>query len=306
MSTGVSALFNRAVSGAYPPGSTFKPFTAMAALESGQVSLDERFLCTPSVSSRYFGKKCSAWSSGRTHGNQNLAQGMANSCNVVFYELGRRLTADQMAAMAKAFGLSYPTGLRYTPPESTGAVPDSATREFMPGERLSYAIGQQVTVTPLQMAAAYGGIAMRGSICTPHLVRQVVTPEGSVVAESEPELARSVDLSKKTWDFLHASLTEVTRTGTAAWAFSGFPIPTAGKTGTAQSPPGDSHAWFAGWAPASDPEIVVAVLIEQGGGGGTAAAPVARAIMEAYFGSKLAGAEQSGGQTADEDSFPLD
>ena len=163
--------------------------------------------------------------------------------NVVFYELGRRLTADQMAAMAKAFGLSPDWPALY-PPESTGAVPDSATREFMPGERLSYAIGQQVTVTPLQMAAAYGGIAMRGSICTPHLVRQVVTPEGSVVAESEPELARSVDLSKKTWDFLHASLTEVTRTCTAAWAISGFPIPTAGKTGTAVAR--GLHAWFAG------------------------------------------------------------
>jgi len=231
---------------------------------------------------------------------------MANSCNVVFYELGRRLTADQMAEAAKAFGLSYPTGLRYTPPEAVGAVPDSTTREFMPGERLSYAIGQQVTVTPLQMAAAYGGIAMRGTIYTPHLVRQVVTPEGEVVANIQPEVARTASLSKRTWDFLKTSLSEVTRTGTAAWAYRGFPIPTAGKTGTAQSPPGDSHAWFAGWAPASDPEIVVAVLIEQGGGGGTAAAPVARAIMEAYFGSRLTGATQSGGQTADDDSLPLD
>jgi penicillin-binding protein 2 len=306
VSTGVSALFNRAVSGAYPPGSTFKPFTAMAALESGQVSLDERFLCTPSVSSRYYGKKCSVWSNGRTHGSQNLFQGMSNSCNIVFYELGRRLTADQMAAMAKAFGLSYPTGLRYNPPEAAGAVPDSAVREFMPGERLSYAIGQQVTVTPLQMAAAYGGIAMRGTIYTPHLVRQVVTPEGAVVADIKPEVARKADLSKKSWDFLHASLAEVTRTGTAAWAYRGFPIPAAGKTGTAQSPPGDPHGWFAGWAPASDPEIVVAVLIEQGGGGGTAAAPVARAIMEAYFGSRLAGNTQSGGQSADDDSLPVD
>lgn len=284
VSTGASALFNRAVSGAYPPGSTFKPFTAMAALESGLVSLDEKFLCTPSASSRYFGMRCAAWSSGRAHGHQNLAQGMVNSCNVVFYELGRRLTADQMAAMAKAFGLSYPTGLRFTPPEAAGAAPDSAEREFMPGERLSYAIGQQITVTPLQMAAAYGGIAMRGPIYVPHLVRQILTPEGSVLDDMAPELARSANLSKKTWDFLHASLAEVTRTGTAAAGYAGFPVPVAGKTGTAQSPPGDSHAWFAGWAPASDPEIVVAVLIERGGGGGTSAVPVARAIMEAYFG----------------------
>lgn len=283
VSTGVSGLFNRAVSGAYPPGSIFKPFTAMAALEAGVADLTETVLCSPSVSSRYFRKRCAIWSSGRTHGRQNLTEGMINSCNIVFYELGGRLTADQMASAAKNFGLSYPTGLRFTPMEASGAVPDSSVRKFMPGELASYAIGQQVTVTPLQMAVAYGGIATRGLIHRPHLVRDAISADGSVVEQFAPEIMRTAVLSERTWDYLHDSLSQVPRVGTAAYAFQGFGIPVAGKTGTAEVPPGDPHGWFVGWAPVDDPEIVVAVLIERGGGGGSAAAPVARRIMEAYF-----------------------
>ncbi|HOO29732.1 MAG: penicillin-binding protein 2 [Bacillota bacterium] len=283
VSTGVSGLFNRAISGAYPPGSTFKPFTAIAALEAGVIDLDDRILCSPSVSSRYYRKRCSIWSRGRSHGYQNLTEGMINSCNIVFYELGARLSVDQMASAAKQFGLSQPTGLRFTPVEATGAVPDSSVRDFMPGELASYAIGQQVTVTPLQMAVAYGGIATRGVMYKPHLIRQVIAPDGTVQTQSVPEVMRTAVLSDRTWDYLHHSLSEVTRIGTASSAFRNFGIPVAGKTGTAEVPPGDPHAWFVGWAPADDPEIVVAVMIERGGGGGASAAPVARKIMEAYF-----------------------
>ncbi|MEA4883091.1 MAG: penicillin-binding protein 2 [Clostridia bacterium] len=294
----VSALFNRAISGAYPPGSVFKPFTAAAALEAGVVSLTEKFLCSPSESQHYYGMRCSVWSKGTSHGRQNLFQGMVNSCNIVFYELGRRLTADQMAAMARQFGLSYPTGSKNLPPGSSGSVPDSSVRTFMPGERLSYAIGQQVTVTPLQMAAAYAGIAMRGPVPRPYVVRQVLGADGAVQEAFSPTVERTAALSTRTWDYLHASLLEVTRTGTAAWAFRGFATPVAGKTGTAQAPPGDPHGWFVGWAPADKPEIVVAVMIERGGGGGTAAAPVARAIFEAYEASFHPAAAETGTSAA--------
>lgn len=284
----ISGLFNRAVSGAYPPGSVFKPFTAIAALEAGVVGLNEKFLCTPSAAARYYGKKCHIWAQGRSHGTETLIKGMADSCNIVFYELGRRLSADQMAETARAFGLGSPTGLKYLPQEASGAAPGSETREFMPGERLSYAIGQQVTVTPLQMAMAYSGIANRGKMYKPYAVQRIVAQDGSIVEESQPTLARSIELKASTWNYLHESTAEVVRTGTAAWAYRGFPIAVAGKTGSAQAPPGDSHAWFVGWAPANDPEIVVAVLVERGGGGGTASAPVARAIMEEYFAPVLA------------------
>ena len=99
----------------------------------------------------------------------------------------------------------------------------------------------------------------------------------------EPEVTRTVELSDSTWNFLHESLRSVVTSGTAALAFKNFPISVAGKTGTAQAPPGDDHGWFIGWAPAENPEIVVAVMIERGGGGGANAAPVARTIMESYF-----------------------
>jgi len=284
----VSSLFNRAVLGAYPPGSVFKPFTAIAALQAGVVSLNERFLCTPSAAGKYTGKKCHVWAQGRSHGWQNLIEGMANSCNIVFYELGQRLTADQMASAARAFGLSYPTGLNYVPAEASGAVPGSETRSFMPGERLSYAIGQQVTVTPLQMAVAYGAIATKGTAYMPYTLEKATAADGTVVEQAVPTVSRRIDLPDSLWDYLHKSLRQVVISGTAACAYSGFPIPVAGKTGSAQAPPGDSHGWFVGWAPKDDPELVVAVFIERGGGGGAAAAPVARKIMEAYFADDIA------------------
>lgn len=284
----VSHLFNRAVSGAYPPGSVFKPFTAVAALQAGVVSLNEKFLCTPAAASQYTGKKCHVWAQGRSHGWQNLIEGMANSCNIVFYELGQRLTADQMASAARAFGLSYATGLNYVPAEATGAVPGSETRSFMPGERLSYAIGQQITATPLQMAVAYGGIATRGTVYVPYTVARATAADGTILEQATPMVSRQIDLPDSIWNYLHKSMGQVVTSGTAAWAYSGFPIPVAGKTGSAQAPPGDAHGWFAGWAPKDDPEIVVVVFIERGGGGGTAAAPVARKIMEAYFADDIA------------------
>ncbi|MGI6146260.1 MAG: penicillin-binding protein 2 [Firmicutes bacterium] len=284
----VSALFNRAVSGAYPPGSVFKPFTAVAALQAGVVNLNERILCSPSVADDYTGKRCHVWSSGRSHGWQTLLEGMANSCNIVFYELGKRLTADQMANAARMFGFSRTTGLDLVPAEAAGVVPGSETRTFMPGERLSYAIGQQVTVTPLQLAVAYAGIATRGTLYAPYLVSRAVAADGEVLHQASPTVSARVELPDRVWNYLRDSLTQVVKAGTAARAYSGFPIPVAGKTGSAQAPPGDAHGWFVGWAPIDEPEIVVAVLIERGGAGGTAAAPVARRIMECYFADRIA------------------
>lgn len=273
----VSGLFNRAVSGAYPPGSVFKPITAAAALEAGVVNFTEKFSCT-SNTDRYFGKKCMS-----LHGSLNLLQGMSKSCNAVFYELGLRLTADKIADMSKKFGLSYITGIDLLPKESVGKVPDSSERRFTTGEVLNYAIGQQVSVTPLQMAVAYGGIATKGTMYKPFLVSKVQRADVEDEIVFEPEVTRTVELSDSTWNFLHESLRSVVTSGTAASAFKNFPISVAGKTGTAQAPPGDDHGWFIGWAPAENPEIVVAVMIERGGGGGANAAPVARTIMESYF-----------------------
>ena len=278
----ISGLFNRAIAGAYPPGSIFKPITASAALEANLVTFTETFNCV-SGGDRYFGKRCWIWSNGSRHASQTLFQGIANSCNIVFYELGRRLSADQMADMARRFGLSQPTGLSTMPKESPGIVPDSTQKLFTVGDRLNYAIGQQVTVTPLQMAVAYAAIATKGKIYQPFLVKEIISVGEEEVTVTEPILTRTIELSESTWDFLLRSSREVTRTGTAASAFRGFALTSAGKTGTAQDPPKDAHAWFVGWAPYENPEIVVAVLVERGGSGASTAAPIARSIMEAFF-----------------------
>jgi len=272
-----SGLFNRAVSGIYPPGSIFKPIVAAVALEKGVTDRTESFNCIDS-DNRYFKKKCMG-----THGTINLLQGMSKSCNAVFYELALRLTVDELANMSRDFGLSYVTGINLLPKESAGKVPDSYDRQFTAGDLLNYAIGQQVSVTPLQMATVYGGIATRGIIYKPNIVKKICLSEENGEITFDSEISREIEFLESTWEFLHESLREVVVSGTASSAFRNFSIDVAGKTGTAEVQSGDDHAWFVGWAPIENPEIVVAVMIEHGGGGGSNAAPVARKIMEYYF-----------------------
>ena len=235
VSTGVSGLFNRVVSGAYPPGSTFKPFTAIAALEAGVADLTETILCSPSVSARYFRKRCAVWSAGRTHGRQNLTEGMINSCNIVFYELGR-LTADQMASAAKEFGLRI---------RQVALYPDGGFRGSPRSRRAEVHAGRACKLC--HWTAGYRYSASDGCClwrdCNswldvrPRLVRQVIAADGSVVEQSAPEIMRTAVLSDSTWDYLHDSLSKVPQVGTAVYAFQGFEIP-VGKTGTAEVPPG--------------------------------------------------------------------
>ncbi|HNV34214.1 MAG TPA: penicillin-binding protein 2 [Bacillota bacterium] len=278
-----SSIFNRAISGAYPPGSTFKAIVTAAALEAGVVNPNEKILCSPSVADKYYGMRCMSWASGTSHGYVDLYTAIATSCNIYFYEMGKRLTVDKLAEMSRAFGLGSKTGFELAVVENAGKVQSSADRKFMPGEKLSYTIGQMVTVTPLQMARVYSAIATRGVLSEPTLLREVVGPDGrriGTVAKPEPE---RVELSASTWDVITKGMRMTVTKGTAARAFAGFPIPTSGKTGTAQAPPNDSHAWFACWAPSDDPEIVVVVMLENGGGGGGSSAPIARDLLEYYF-----------------------
>ncbi|MGE5587452.1 MAG: penicillin-binding protein 2 [Clostridia bacterium] len=295
---------NRAISHAYPPGSAFKAVTTLAALERGKVTMDDRFECTGR--DRQSGKVCWTLERGRGHGVQDLVTGIANSCNIVFYELGRRVGIDDLAAYARMFGFGRPTGLQLSPGEASGLVPDRAWKRlnfkgydqiWYPTETLDVAIGQgALLTTPLQIANAYATIAAGGVMHVPMVARAVLTPDGKVIREFEPKVAGTVDISQESLDTLKQGLAKVVSEGTAAGAFQGFPVPAAGKTGTAQNPEGDSHGWFAGFAPLENPEIVVVVLVEHGTGGSLAAAPVARKVMEAYFGLDRKQPEESGSE----------
>ena len=291
-------LTNRTTQGEFAPGSTFKPITVMAALMENKATTKDRFIC--SGYDPVWGKKFKCWivdnaSGPRSHGNENVIDGLKNSCNIVMAELSRRVGADTLAKYARFFGLGKPTGLNLYPGEASGLVPDpewkrknTKEKTWYPLETMMFGIGQTyLTVTPIQLAEVYAAIANDGKMYRPHLVSKITAPSGELVTKFNPQLMVDLQLSPTIRSVVQQGLTEVIGDGgTASFAFQGFPIdkyPIAGKTGTAQKPPYDNSGVFACYAPANKPEIVVVVFLEQGGSGSGGAAPIARKVLEAYF-----------------------
>ncbi|HHY92880.1 MAG TPA: penicillin-binding protein 2 [Firmicutes bacterium] len=286
---------NRAIRGEYPPGSTFKMVVATAGLETGTIRPQDTIV-DRGVYWRVEPKKC--WKPGG-HGVINLTRAIEVSCNVYFYDLGYRTGIDALNRYAQAYGLGQPTGINLYPGETTGllATPDWKLQNYkllglkkpepwQPGETLSAAIGQGFSAfTPLQMANYEATLANGGTRYRPYLVSQVIAPDGKVQATYGPEVMGRLNLKPETLKAIKEGMHLVVQgpEGTAAPYFRDFPIPVAGKTGTAQNTHGADHGWFIGFAPYDKPEIAVAVLVEQGGHGGSAAAPVARRIFERYF-----------------------
>ncbi len=283
---------NRATS-AYAPGSVFKPVVAIAGLETDLVDGGENILCTGVDLVLPDEKRCWIWySTGRGHGDVTMAEALGVSCNVFFYELGRRIGIDDLSDWSFRFGLGQSTGITLFPADSQGLVP---TREWKleargqrwlaPTETMDMSIGQGfLNTTPLQIAGVYAGIATGGDIYKPYLVKEIRGPDRNIIFQSEPELLKpSLHLSLDTIDIINQGLTQTVTDGTASLTFNGFPISLAGKTGSAEVGGGKSHAWFGGYAPADNPEVVVVVFLELGGTGAGSAAPIARAILETYF-----------------------
>jgi len=283
----------------YPPGSTWKFVVGGAALEDGVASQHERLGCqrTYKVGRRVF--HCLG-----EHGVIDMLEAIQRSCNIYFWKLSERVGIDRMAEVARDFGFGAPTGLGLNS-EVAGRVP---TKEFYDklggfqiGHTLNAATGQgEDAVTVLQMAMAYAAIANGGRLYAPQLVQKVVAASGETVAEYQPVQRRRVKLSAATLDVLRQGMWRVVNApgGTAYEGGRSRLIDIAGKTGTAQVTnvrqsekekasgdwhPTRAHAWFAGWAPAFEPEIAVVVIVEHGGHGGVVAAPIARTIIEGYF-----------------------
>jgi len=283
---------NRAISHTYAPGSTFKVITALTALEQGKVDLGTRFFCTGKDPAS--AKSCWTVERGRGHGTLDIIGGISESCNIVFYELGRRVGIDDLAETARMFGLGQSTGITMFPRDQTGLVPDRAWKirnfkgydqRWYPLETLDVAIGQgALLVTPLQLANVYAAIAEKGVLRQPMIVKAVLSSDGKTVRDFQPTVMNNLRISAKSWDILEQGLEKVVSEGTARSVFRGFPVRVAGKTGTAENPQGPSHAWFACYAPVEDPEIVVLVMIEHGTSGASYAAPVAKQVLEEYFG----------------------
>ncbi len=275
-------FFNRVISSAYPPGSTFKPLVALAALKDGMVIPTTAFTCTGSL--RYGNRTFKCWS---VHGNINLIQAIENSCNVYFYQLGMRFNIDILTESCRRWGLGQKTGIDI-PGEIAGNIP---SREFLDrrygrgkwtrGVLFNFAIGQgEILVTPIQLATIYAGIANNGFYYRPFVVAKVES--AGVVIDSARLRPVKVPVNNSHLEQIKRGLTRVVESGTGR-AAQLKEIPIAGKTGTAQNPPRPDHAWFVGYAPAENPEVVFAVILENAGHGGAVAAPIVRELVRAYF-----------------------
>jgi penicillin-binding protein 2 len=293
-------LLNRAIQAAYPPGSTFKILTGLAALAEGIVKPTEKVSCPGyySFGGRHFG----CWlASG--HGPVDFYRALVQSCDVYFYRMGERLGIDRLARYAKLFGLGESTGIELDF-ERSGLIPTSDWKmkvkkeDWNPSETLSAAIGQGYDlVTPLQNALMMARVANGGRAIRPYLVREIEHPDGSREKTSRPS-SEPIDFSmeKSQWEVLIQALTGVVQDpGGTAHKIALKGISMGGKTGTAQvvgydtygrkakSHKTEDHAWFVAFAPSQNPEIAVSVVVEHGGHGGVAAAPVAQAVIKKYF-----------------------
>lgn len=275
---------NRTISSMYPPGSTFKVITGAAALEA--------HVMTPSEQIYDSGKH---WvidkrnAQGEAFGWIDFYQAMAKSDNVYFYEMGRRLGIDSLAAMSRAFGLGKKTGIDL-PGETEGNVASEEykrevfNQDWYLGETFDAAIGQSYTlVTPLQMAVVYSAIANGGYRYRPYLVTRIDNFDGTPLKIYSPEVMGTVPISKTTLETIQASILGVMKKeGTGGFLFADYPISIAGKSGTAETN-GIDNGWFIAYAPYDKPEIVVVVMFEHSGFGADSAAPVVKKMMDAYF-----------------------
>lgn len=290
-------LTNRAVMALYPPASTFKAFTGLAGLTYDVTGEWTQFYCPGKWTA--MGEQWPKWCwlhSG--HGTISFHEGIVESCDTVFYEIGYEFYKqkdEKLQKFAKEFGFGEDTGIDL-PGEVPGRVPDAAWKKefnadypeyqkWLPGDTVNMAIGQgDMLVTPLQLASAYAGIANGGNVMKPHVLKEVYDTKGEVARTVEPEVSHDVKVSSADLGVMRRGLVAVTESGTGAGAFRGFAETVAGKTGTAQVAGKDDYALFAAFAPASKPRYAVAVVIEQGGHGGSVAGPAAREILAALLG----------------------
>jgi penicillin-binding protein 2 len=302
----LSPLTNRAIAGAYPTGSTFKAITSVAALASGEVTTteaiyDDGLFTLGGIDFENAG--------GAAYGSISMQTALQVSSDVFYYTLGDRMN-DSLALQewARKLGIGRETGIDL-PGEQPGLLPTPAWRNrlyreelterpWSAGDNVNLSVGQgDLQADPLQMAVAYATIANGGTVPRPHVAMQVDDAAGRVLREIDPRPARSVEIDPEWRETILAGLHDAAQSpgGTSYGIFGGFPVPVAGKTGTAERPPYADQSWYVVLAPYPDPEIVVAVTFEQGGFGADTAAPAALQILSEHFGKSAEPVEAAGG-----------
>lgn len=292
---------NKALTGQYPPGSTFKIITALAGLEGGKINDSTSVNCRGSYDVGTSTFKC--WNK-HGHGTTNLRKSLRESCDVYYYQLGERLGVDGIAAMAQKFMLGAPMGVGLAH-EKGGNIPTADWKlkkygkRWIYGETMPVSIGQgYVLMTPIQLASMIATVANEGTVYRPHLVKKIVDADGKVLKEFKPEVVGRTGISANSFRLVKQGLYAVVNEpgGTGAAARLGD-VKVAGKTGTSQvvkmrdgkqnnAYQYRDHALFVAFAPYENPEIAVAVVIEHGEHGGAAAAPIAGRILRAWFDAK--------------------
>lgn len=299
-------LFNRALSGQYPPGSTSKPFYGLAGLELAITTAENDVYCIGYYKLPNEPRRYRDWKK-QGHGHMDLNNAITQSCDVYFYDLAYRMGIDRMSEFLASFGFGVKTGVDSTG-ERNGLLPSREWKRraegmpWFPGETLITGIGQgALLVTPLQLANSTAAFSIKGERYQPHLVKSVEKiPEYNLVEIASHVAGRYELKSEKNWKHVHDALVNVVHglRGTAHRISQGMQYRTAGKTGTAQvfeiaqdeeydeetvAEKLRDHALFISYAPADDPQIAVAVIVENGGHGSSVAAPIARRIMDAYL-----------------------
>ncbi|HWQ24059.1 MAG TPA: penicillin-binding protein 2 [Gaiellaceae bacterium] len=308
---------NRAIAGLYPPGSTWKPVTALAGMEEHVFSAYDPIQCSPVA---YYGLDRQRFRNWNPSVNRpmTLPEALAESCDTYFYEIGNRFYERgsegrvQIQQWARRFGFGGPTGLDIGG-EADGLLPTPEWRRrtftsdwdraWNPGDSIQLAIGQKdLLVTPLQLATFYAMLANGGNIVTPYVVAGVEQPGGKgspslVLRRFAPPPPRPAGVDPAALAAVRDGLWRATHSsnGTSAGVFASYPVPISGKTGTAEKvvqlpgyPSGhlEDQSWWCGWGPSDGARLVVCALIENGGHGSAAAAPAALEVFERFFGAK--------------------
>lgn len=294
-------FFNRAVSGLYPPGSSIKPFLALAALKEHVVTPDTKVLSTggitvPNPYNQNLFSFFADWKAGG-HGWVNLTQAIAESVNTYFYTIGggygdiKGLGVDRIKEYLEAFGFGAKTSVDL-PSEGAGVVPDAQWKQDMLNERwvlgdtYNLSIGQgYLLVTPLQLTRGYAMLANGGKLVEPYVVKEVRDKDNNVVYTHQGQVTPAPMLEGADLDVVRNALRVTVTSGTAT-RLNSVPVAVAGKTGTAQVGAGKAQAWFSSFAPYDHPTIAMVILLENGGEGSAVAVPAAQEIYNWYFSRK--------------------
>jgi penicillin-binding protein 2 len=305
-------MINRTINGAYPPGSTFKPFMALAALETGKRT-PQQAISDPGYFT--FGNHTFRDDKKGGHGMVDMYKSIVHSCDTYYYVLANDMGIDAIARFMAGLGFGQKTGVdlgKDDSGESKGVLPSPEWKKqrfkkpeqqkWYSGETISIGIGQGYNAyTPIQLAQATATLANNGVMFRPHLVRSIVDAKSGERRPVEPKPIRDLGLKAKNLEVIHRAMVGVNKEGTGARAFAGAPYTVGGKTGTAQvfSLKGADykahaikkelrdHALFIAYAPIENPVIALAVLVENGGFGAQSAAPIARMVLDYYLLGKL-------------------